>query len=471
MFPNTMDFEKVLKEASGITADSREVKPGYIFVAVKGSKQDGHDFLEEALQRGALYAFVEKDVGLKKDYRIIKVEDTRRVLGELSSLFFEEPSKRLKVVGITGTNGKTTSTHIVESILNSAGIKTGLIGTIYYRLGHRVYEYEGRTTPEPIKWHSTLKAMREEGAEAVVCEVSSHALDQKRVWGTSFHAVAFTNLSQDHLDYHRTMEEYFMAKARLFTEYEYQHALINADDPWGQRLLPMARGVKTYGRYGDLKIKDFSTGFEGSWLSVEYEGKEYRFFSNLRGSFQAYNLSLGILIGFLWGISPEAVQEGVREVNVPGRFETYRGDGFMVVVDYAHTPDALEKLLKTAKALAKNRLILVFGAGGNRDRSKRPLMGKVAENLSDLVIVTSDNPRFEEPEAIIRDILDGMQNIKKVVVEPDRKKAIELAIGMAEEGDVVVVAGKGHEDYQEIKGVKYPFKDSEVVKEALIVRL
>ncbi|MDW8032885.1 MAG: UDP-N-acetylmuramoyl-L-alanyl-D-glutamate--2,6-diaminopimelate ligase [Aquificaceae bacterium] len=465
-----MDLRGILKDARGISANSKEVKEGYIFVAVKGTQADGHSFVEEALHRGAKWVLVEREVKVK-DPRILKVEDTRRALGELSSLFFGEPSKSLKVVGITGTNGKTTSTHVVESILNGGGIKTGLIGTIYYRLGEKVYEYEGRTTPDPIKWHSTLKAMKEEGAEAVVCEVSSHALDQKRVWGTNFHTVAFTNLSQDHLDYHHTMEEYFMAKARLFTEYEYEHALINGDDPWGQRLLGMARRAKTYGRHGDLKIRDFSTGFGGSWLSVEYEGKEYRFFSSLRGSFQAYNLSLGILLGFLWGLSAETIEEGIREVRVPGRFETYEGKGFMVVVDYAHTPDALEKLLKTARALAKNRLISVFGAGGNRDRSKRPLMGSVAESLSHLVIVTSDNPRFEEPEAIIQDILEGIQDRKKVLVEPDRRKAIELALHMAEEGDVVVVAGKGHEDYQEIKGVKYPFKDSEVVKEALSVRL
>jgi UDP-N-acetylmuramoyl-L-alanyl-D-glutamate--2,6-diaminopimelate ligase len=267
------------------------------------------------------------------------------------------------------------------------------------------------------------------------------------------------------------MENYFLAKAMLFTEYEYQHAIINADDPWGKRLISMAKNVKTYGKEGDLKILDFSTGLEGSRLKVEYEGKEYTFYSNLRGGFQAYNLSLGILLGFLWDLSPEVIQEGIKEVHVPGRFETYKGKGFMVVVDYAHTPDALEKVLRTAKALTKNRLIVVFGAGGNRDRTKRPLMGKVAEMLADLVILTSDNPRFEEPMTIIEDILAGIEDKSKVLVEEDRRKAIELAIGLAREGDVVVVAGKGHEDYQEIKGVKYPFKDSQVVKEALGVRL
>ncbi|MCY0867551.1 MAG: UDP-N-acetylmuramoyl-L-alanyl-D-glutamate--2,6-diaminopimelate ligase [Aquificaceae bacterium] len=465
-----MRLEELLKGCKGISANSKEVYPGYLFVAIRGTQSDGHSFVKEALERGAIGVLVEKDVGVE-DPRIIRVENTKKALGELSSLFYGEPSKALKVIGITGTNGKTTSTHIVESILNTAGIKTGLIGTIYYRLGEKIYEYEGRTTPDPIKWHSTLMEMKKEGAKAVVCEVSSHALDQKRVWGTVFHTVAFTNLSQDHLDYHQTMENYFLAKAMLFTEYEYQHAIINADDPWGGRLVSMAKNVKTYGKEGDLKILDFSTGLEGSRLKVEYEGKEYTFYSNLRGGFQAYNLSLGILLGFLWDLSPEVIQEGIKEVHVPGRFETYKGKGFMVVVDYAHTPDALEKVLRTAKALTKNRLIVVFGAGGNRDRTKRPLMGKVAEMLADLVILTSDNPRFEEPMTIIEDILAGIEDKSKVLVEEDRRKAIELAIGLAREGDVVVVAGKGHEDYQEIKGVKYPFKDSQVVKEALSVRL
>ncbi|MFN4013551.1 MAG: UDP-N-acetylmuramoyl-L-alanyl-D-glutamate--2,6-diaminopimelate ligase [Aquificaceae bacterium] len=465
-----MKLKELLKDARGITANSKEVERDYIFVAIRGSQRDGHDFVQEALQKGAKWVIVERELPIR-DPRIIKVEDTRLALGELSSLFYREPSRELKVIGITGTNGKTTSTHIIESLLNTAGIKTGLIGTIYYRLDGKIYEYEGRTTPEPVKWHSTLRLMKEEGAQAVVCEVSSHALDQKRVWGTIFHTVAFTNLSQDHLDYHQTMENYFMAKARLFTEYSYEYALINGDDDWGKRLIKMAKGVKVYGKEGDLRILDFYTDFEGSKLRVEYEGKGYTFYSNLRGSFQAYNLALGILLGFLWNLSPELIQEGIKEVYVPGRFETYKGNGFIVVVDYAHTPDALEKVLKTAKALAKGRLIAVFGAGGNRDRTKRPLMGKVAESLADLIVITSDNPRFEEPMDIIQDILKGIEDKSRVLVEPERKRAIELAIDIAKEGDVIVVAGKGHEDYQEIKGVKYPFKDSDVVKEVLSVRL
>ncbi len=466
-----MDILNLLKDAKGITDNSKEVQEGYIFVAIKGSQTDGHNFVEEALKRGAKWVLVEKDLNIQ-DSRIVKVEDTRRALGELAHAFYGEPSKKLKVIGITGTNGKTTTTHIIESVLNKGGIKTGLIGTIYYRFMDKVYQYESRTTPNPILWHSTLKSMLEDGAQAVSAEVSSHALDQKRVWPTHFEIVGFTNLSHDHLDYHKTMEEYFKAKLRLFTEYNHKHAIVNIDDPYGKRIYEELKGKAiTYGREGDFKILDFSTNFDGSRLKVHYQGRVYNFYSNLVGDFQAYNLSAGILCGMLLGVDPQAIQEGIEKVYVPGRFETYKGDGFLVIVDYAHTPDALENVLKSVRKLCKGKVITVFGAGGNRDRTKRPIMGRVAETLSDLVVITSDNPRDEEPIQIIRDILEGINDTSKVLVEEDRKRAIELAINMAKEGDVVLIAGKGHEDYQEIKGVKYPFRDSQVVKEALGVRL
>ncbi len=413
--------------------------------------------------------FVERDVGIK-DERINKVEDTRRLLGELANQFFGRPSERLKVVGITGTNGKTTSSHLVESVLNAGGIPTGLVGTIYYRFKNKIYEYEGRTTPDPIQWHRTLKQMLEDGAEAVACEVSSHALDQRRVWGTKFFITAFTNLSQDHLDYHGSMEDYFRAKLRLFVEYPQEYSLINIDDEYGRRILKELKGKAiTYGREGNLKIIDFETSIEGSRLTIEWEGRTYKFFSNLRGEFQAYNLSLGILVGFLFGLDAQTIQQGVERVIVPGRFETFFKEGKLAIVDYAHTPDALEKVLITARRLTKDKLWVVFGAGGNRDKTKRPLMGKVAEKWADLVVITSDNPRWEEPEAIIEDILKGIEQKKKVFVQKDRKEAIKFALQNAKEGDVVLIAGKGHEDYQEIKGVKYPFKDQDVVKEVFNV--
>ena len=460
----------VKEKWNGITQNSKEVQEGWIFVAIKGSSVDGHQFVKEALERGAFLVFVEKDVGIE-DSRIVKVEDTRKVLGELASQFFKEPSHSLKVVGVTGTNGKTTTTHLIESILNKANTPTGLMGTIYYRLGEKIYEYEGRTTPDPIKWHQTLKQMLEDGAKAVVAEISSHALDQRRIWGTKFFITVFTNLSQDHLDYHGTMENYFKAKLRLFKEYEYDFAITNLDDPYGQRVFEeLKQKALTYGKKADLSILDFETSLQGSRLKVQWQGRTFEFFSNLRADFQAYNLSSAILVGFLFGLDKEIIQEGVKQVIVPGRFETFSKDEKLAIVDYAHTPDALEKVLITAKRLTKGKLWVVFGAGGNRDKTKRPLMGSVAERWADMVVVTSDNPRWEEPEEIIDDILKGIKNLDKVVVQKDRREAIKFALQSAKEGDVVLIAGKGHEDYQEIKGVKYPFRDQYVIKEVFDVR-
>ncbi len=454
---------------NGITQNSKEVQEGWIFVAIKGTSVDGHQFVKEALERGASLVYVEKEVGIQ-DPRIVKVEDTRKVLGELANEFFGKPSQNLKVIGVTGTNGKTTTTHLIESILNKGGIPTGLMGTIYYRFGEKIYEYEGRTTPDPVKWHKTLEQMLRDGAKAVVSEISSHALDQKRIWATKFFATLFTNLSQDHLDYHGNMEEYFRAKLKLFKEYKWDFAITNLDDPYGKRIFEELQGkALTYGKEGDLKILDFETSLEGSKLKVGWQGKSFEFFSNLRGEFQAYNLSASILVGFLFCLESDTIQEGIKQVRVPGRFETFLKDGKLAIVDYAHTPDALEKVLITAKKLTKRKLWVVFGAGGNRDKTKRPLMGSVAERWADVVIITSDNPRWEEPEEIINDILKGIEDLNKVIVQKDRKEAIRFALQNAKEGDVVLIAGKGHEDYQEIKGVRYPFRDQDIVKEVFNV--
>ncbi len=452
----------------GVAIDSRKVKKDYVFFALKGTRFDGHDFVQEALKRGAKAVVVEKDVSAN-DGRIIKVPNTREALGEYCHEFFSRPSEKLKVIGITGTNGKTTSTYLIEAILKEAGFKVGVIGTINYRVGEEILG-EGRTTPDPILWHSTLKEFLDRGSEYAVCEVSSHALDQKRIWGTRFRGVAFTNLTQDHLDYHADMEDYFQAKRRLFTDYSYDFALVNADDPYGRRLISELEPSKilSFGREGKLKIKNFQTSFEGSILEVSYEGRSFVFRSSLVGDFQAYNLGLAIAFALKEGISPEVVKRALLKVRVPGRLEVLRSaKGFNAVVDYAHTPDAVEKALKTLRSLTSGRLIAVFGAGGDRDRTKRPLMGRSAERWADLLVITSDNPRSEDPLKIIEDILQGVEDKEKVVVEPDRRKAIETALKMAEEGDTVAILGKGHETYQEIKGRKIPFSDVEVVKEFL----
>ncbi len=461
-------LKDILKVAKGLTANSKEVREGYIFFAIRGTRYDGHEFVKEALERGALACVVERDLDVNPE-KIIKVSSTRKALGESASLFFGEPSKKLKVIGVTGTNGKTSTTYILERILSEEGVKTGVIGTINYRVGDKILG-EGRTTPDPILWHGTLKKMLEEGAEFVCAEVSSHALDQMRVWGTRFFAVIFTNLSHDHLDYHGDMENYFLAKRRLFTEYEYEIAVINADDSYGERLIKELPSEKviTFGRGGDVKVLDFRTGFEGSYIKLSYGGKEYIFTSNLVGDFQAYNIAASVSLALRIGISPESIRKALQNVYIPGRFEVIRTEhGITGVIDYAHTPEAMENVLKTLKKIAGGRIITVFGAGGNRDREKRPKMGSVAEKFSDMVIVTSDNPRYEDPVKIIEDILKGIKDMKKVIVEPDRRKAIEKAVSIAKEGDVVAILGKGHETYQEIEGKFYPFSDIEVFKETI----
>ena len=458
---------KILPKVKGLTQNSKEVEEGYLFFAVRGSNFDGHDFVGEAFERGAIAAVVE-EYPPGAEGELIRVEDTRKALAESAHIFFKEPSKKLKVVGVTGTNGKTTTTYVLERILREAGLKAGLVGTVQYRLGEKVLG-EGRTTPEPVTWHGTLRSMLDMGASHVVAEVSSHALDQYRVWGTEFEAVIFTNLTQDHLDYHGDMESYFLSKRRLFTDYDYDFAVVNSDDPCGRRLLEeLGRRAIGYGREGDLRIIGFETDFEGSKLTVEFLSQVFEFRSNLIGDFQAYNLSAALTYALKVGIDPEVIQRALESVYVPGRFEVYRSPkGFLVIVDYAHTPDAIDNVLRTVRRLAKGRVITVFGAGGNRDRGKRPLMGKAAERWSDLLVVTSDNPRFEDPKGIIEDILEGIRQRDRAVVIEDRREAISESVNMAREGDIVAILGKGHEEYQEIGGVKYPFSDAEVVKEMI----
>ncbi len=459
-----MDIELILKKVKGLTSNSKEVKEGYLFFAIKGTKNDGHNFVKDAEKRGAYAVVVEKP--LNSNVPVIVVENTRKALGKFSHIYFGKPSEKLKVIGITGTNGKTTTTHIIEKILNTSGRKTGLVGTVYYRFEDKILG-EGRTTPDQITWHKTLSQMLKMGAKYAVAEISSHALDQYRVYPTKFRAVIFTNLTRDHLDYHKTMEEYYLSKKKLFTEYYSELKFVNIDDEYGKRLSEEVKNVITYGREGKVKIKDFKTSSRGSEISIEFEGKTYRFKTNLIGEFQAYNLAPAIAFAIIEGIDKETIQRALLNIYVPGRVEVVYSGEFTVIVDYAHTPDAIENVLRTLRKLTKNRLISVFGAGGNRDREKRPMMGKSAEKFSDLIILTSDNPRDEEPEKIIDDILEGISDKSKVIIEVDRKKAIEKALNLAREGDIVAILGKGHETYQEIKGVKYPFNDSEVVKNLL----
>jgi UDP-N-acetylmuramoylalanyl-D-glutamate--2,6-diaminopimelate ligase (EC 6.3.2.13) len=456
MFTMNLDCKKY-----NITDNSKEVDNNTIFFAIKGVSKDGHDFIEEAIEKGAPYVVAEKPF---KDFKnIILVEDSKKAFGECVKAHFDNPDEHLKVIGVTGTNGKTSTTHIIHAIL-SQKYKGGIIGTMYYKLDDEVIE-ASNTTPGVKTWFSLLSKAKEKGLDFVAAEVSSHALDQLRVYPTKFFATVFTNLTQDHLDYHKTMKDYFNAKRRLFKDYEYEVCVLNIDDDYGSMLYKEFKDKAiTYGYSENAHLKIDYFDQESKVFGFYYKNKHYEIKTNLMGGFQAYNMGASILLGFYMGFDIEEIQRGILSLSsIPGRFETIELNGVKVIIDYAHTPDALEKLLKTAKAITKNRLICVFGAGGNRDKTKRPKMGKIASELSDISIVTSDNPRFEEPMDIIKDILEGIDPSKGPMVEEDRKKAIVLALDIALEGDVVVIAGKGHEDYQEIKGVKYHFSDKEEV--------
>jgi len=444
-----------------ITDNSKEVDNNTIFFAIRGVSKDGHNFIEEAIGKGAPYVVAEKPF---KDFKnIILVEDSKKAFGECVKAHFDSPDEHLKVIGVTGTNGKTSTTHIIHAIL-SQKYKGGIIGTMYYKLDNEVIE-ASNTTPGVKTWFSLLSKAKEKGLDFVAAEVSSHALDQLRVYPTKFFATVFTNLTQDHLDYHKTMENYFNAKRRLFKDYEYEVCVLNIDDDYGRILYEEFKDKAiTYGYSENAHLKIDYFDQENKVFGFYYKNKHYEIKTNLMGGFQAYNMGASILLGFYMGFDIEEIQRGILSLSsIPGRFEAIELNGVKVIIDYAHTPDALEKLLKTARAITKNRLICVFGAGGNRDKTKRPKMGKIASELSDISIVTSDNPRFEEPMDIIKDILEGIDPSKGPMVEEDRKKAIALALDIALEGDVVVIAGKGHEDYQEIKGVKYHFSDKEEV--------
>jgi len=443
------------------TDNSKEVDEKSIFFAIKGVSKDGHDFIEEAIEKSAPYVIAERPY---KDFKnIILVEDSKKAFGECLKTHFDAPDEHLKVIGVTGTNGKTSTTHIIHAIL-STKYKGAIFGTMYYKLDDELIEAPN-TTPGVKTWFSLLSKAQKKGLDFVAAEVSSHALDQLRVYPTKFFATVFTNLTQDHLDYHKTMEDYFNAKRRLFKDYEYEVCVLNIDDDYGSMLYEEFKDKAiTYGYSENAHLKIDYFDQEKGVLSFYYKDKHYQLRTNLKGDFQAYNMGAAIALGLYMGFDIEDIQKGILSLSsIPGRFETIELNGVKVVIDYAHTPDALEKLLKTARAITKNRLICVFGAGGNRDKTKRPKMGKIASELSDISIVTSDNPRFEKPMDIIKDILKGVDASKSPMIEEDRKKAIALAIDIALEGDVVVIAGKGHEDYQEIEGVKHHFSDKEEV--------
>lgn len=459
-------------EVSGLATDTRRLAAGELFVALRGERADGHDFIGDAVGRGAAAVVYERPGAVNSSVPSVWVQDSEEALARISNNFYGRPSERLTVLGITGTNGKTTTSHLVKSVLEAAGKKVGLIGTIRYMIGAEGYPAP-LTTPEAPRFQGLLKEMLDAGCSHVVAEVSSHALARRRVDYTEFRAAVFTNLTRDHLDFHKTMEEYFRAKERLFTELLPGEgtAVINADDPYGKRLYSLRRGNKlTYAVENDADIRADAIDIrpEGLSFSLSYRSRAYGVESPMTGIFNVYNILSAAGASLAMEVPWEAILEGIRKTRlVEGRFEKVGlGQDFLCIIDYAHTEDALRKLILAAREMTPGRVITVFGCGGDRDRGKRPAMGSCASELSDEVFITSDNPRGEDPVGIIREITTGMKSNNYRIV-PDRTEAIREAVMAARTSDTVIIAGKGHEDYQEIKGTRRRFSDSETAGAAI----
>lgn len=465
------------QEIKGISYDSRKTKKGDVFVALKGTYLDGHDFIQNAIKNGASALLVEDFPAIKENVNIpiVKVKNTRRALSRIAFNFFRPPLGKMNIIGITGTNGKTTVSYLIESILKTAGRKVGVIGTISYRFCGNNFDAPV-TTPESLELMWILKQMSQDGVTDVIVEVSSHSLAQERVVDCPFKIAVFNNVTRDHLDYHGSIEEYFRAKAKLFLRYRPFYSVINADDPMGKKLISELKGrCITYGLKGqtDIWASNIELDIGGIKAEIMMPNGGVKIESPFIGIFNLYNILAASAASYCLGIKNSLIEKGINSLKgVPGRMEILKnGLSPYVIVDYAHTPDALLNVLKSIKAIFKKRLITVFGCGGDRDRGKRKDMGKIAGKYSDVTIITSDNPRSEDPFHIMQEIEEGIRQIKrhgiKYLLEVDRKKAIEKAIRMAEDGDVVLVAGKGHEDYQIIGNRKVPFDDKQIIKNIL----
>jgi UDP-N-acetylmuramoyl-L-alanyl-D-glutamate--2,6-diaminopimelate ligase len=453
-----------------LKADSSRIGAGDVFIALKGSVTDGHNYIQDALRAGAGTIICNMDYANSiEGATAIRVPDTKKALAILLPVIYPEASQ-VKMVGITGTNGKTTTTYLVESILNNAGITSGVMGTINTR--YPGFEISSNvTTPGPIDLFGRLHEMHIAGVATCIMEVSSHALDQDRLAGLGFDYAIFTNLSQDHLDYHKDMESYFSAKKRLFHQYLKGRAIINTDDPHGKILCEGLIRPITYGMHdsADIRPSELSSMPEGLVLTLKTPAGELIMRSSLRGLVNAYNIMAAVGVCQAMEIENQRIISGIEAVQgVPGRMEAVENiRGLSIIVDFAHTPDALQTALKSARQFTKGKLITVFGCGGDRDRTKRPIMGAIASEYSDLVYVTSDNPRTEEPLSIIDDILEGITDRAKIVVEPDRAVAIKRAVTAMNTDDCLILAGKGHENYQIIGTKKHPFDDKTCVKHCL----
>ena len=456
-------------EITSVTDDSRKVQEGSLFFCVKGGSFDGHSVAGEMLEKGAAAVVCDHDLGLGE--RQIITPDTRDLYGKVCAAWFSHPERSLTMIGVTGTNGKTTTTSIIKHILMTAGHKTGLVGTIQNEIGDKVV-HTNNTTPLAFEFMALLRQMVDEGCEYVVMEVSSFGLVQKRIGSSWFKTAVFTNLTQDHLDYHKDMEDYFQAKKMLFSICD--AAIINIDDDYGRRLMSETECEKysfSIKEQADITADNISIKSTGSSFRLSINGSQYDVAARMPGMFNVSNLTAAIAVCLREGIPAETVLSAVAEYNgVKGRCEIIpTGRDFTVICDYAHTPDAVENVLRSVKEYTDGRLICLFGCGGNRDAAKRPKMAIAAANYADRLIVTSDNPRNEDPELIIKDILAGLTDTSVPYdVVTDRREAIYHALKIAEKGDIIVLAGKGHEDYQILAGMeKIHFDEREVVAEGL----
>jgi UDP-N-acetylmuramoyl-L-alanyl-D-glutamate--2,6-diaminopimelate ligase len=466
------------KDVTGIFYDSRKIVKGSVFVAIKGFNVDGHKYITEAISKGVLAVILEDDKAVPDELFLhtetakILVRDSRQALAEISKGFYKNVSEKIKLIGVTGTKGKTTTSYIIKSILESAGSKTGLLGTIANYIGDKKIS-SSLTTPESNDLNELLLEMNNDGCDYVVMEVSSHALALKRVYGLNFSAAVFTNISSDHLDFHKNFENYLSAKKILFDSLSLSaFGVYNVDDKSSPKIIenrvaPLYSLGMSPG--ADFLIKNISYDLSGTYFTIEKDNKSYSITTSLVGEFNAYNAAFAFAVTTLFGIEPSVAINGIKNTpQVPGRFEIVNRRNKKVIIDYSHNADSLEKTLLAIKNIVKGKhpVYTVFGCGGNRDKTKRPVMGKIASELSDEVFITSDNPRNEEPLEIIKEIEAGITKKNYKVIE-DREEAIKKAISISEPDAIILIAGKGHETYQEIKGVRRHFSDREVAEKYL----
>jgi len=467
-------------EIRQIVCDSRKVKSDAIFFALRGAKENGQAFIADAIQRGAVAVVSDEPVTtvVPPGVIAIQVREARKALAIASANFYDHPSNTLHLVAVTGTNGKTTTTSVIDAIIKASKSKTGLFGTIAYETPSGKYPAPN-TTPESVDLQGFLAEIRDVDGKFAVLEASSHSLTMDRLWGLHFAAAVFTNLTREHMDYHKTFEDYFGAKKTLFTGTGAgtpDTAIINMDDDYGKKLLGLAKKTVTYGLESgaDITTKKFQLTFSGLGFTAQTPNGKIQITSSLVGRINVYNILAAIGAAQALGLSNEIIETGIRNLeSVSGRFQRIdQGQPYLVIVDYAHTDDALESLIRTARELnPKGRIITLFGCGGSKDRTKRPVMGEVTGRLSDLTILSSDNPRQEDPLKIISDIIVGLQKTSgKYVIEPDRERAVGLAMDEARAGDIVLLAGKGHENYQILADRTLDFDDREVARRALIQR-